>query len=596
MMGARSTPRYELIECIGKGSFGDVYRGTDKDTGQEVAIKIVDLEESEEEIEDIQKEIAVLAQCRTAYVTEYLGSLLVPESSKLYIVMEYMAGGSVLDLLAHGKLEEDAVAAVLGDLLRALEYLHGEGKIHRDIKSANILLTSDGAVKVADFGVSGQLTQTIGRKRNTFTGTPFWMAPEVIQGTAGYDQSADIWSLGITAIEMATGEPPYADLHPMRVLFLIPKNPPPVLEGPFSRHFKDFVSQCLQKDPEARPTASELLQHRFLSSAPSGVRKLRERLKAQEGMQRNTEPRITGTIKHSDVAGFPTWDFHTLKGTPPADALAAAGRENKNEQAAPSSGDKQKGQTPELHRRTTSVSSDDLDMQPGGTIRVTPWADIVCRGSAEASPTSTESADPTPKARDLLGNSKSGSPLEASGALQWRSGESRGAAGASSSGDSDALDGRAKVGETAAKWAASGKLNGGSAPMSALLLPSIRLLSEQHPHASRGLQNVETALATLELKQKGICELLVCNLLEQLAETSTPGNQELKRVAQRLFGAPSGREPLAEGLPSSAASWEAHDSARAADEAILRRQRPALAAEAETDSHLGPMHDFLLAR
>lgn len=255
---------FDIICKLGEGSYGSVYKALHKESGQVLAIKQVPVDS---DLQEIIKEISIMQQCDSPYVVKYYGSYF--KNTDLWIVMEYCGAGSVSDIMKLRKktLSESEVATVLADTLRGLQYLHLRRKIHRDIKAGNILLNSRGHAKLADFGVAGQLTDTMA-KRNTVIGTPFWMAPEVIQ-EIGYDCMADVWSLGITALEMAEGRPPYGDIHPMRAIFMIPTKPPPSFRNLnlWSAEFIDLVQRCLVKNPDDRATATELLDHAFIRNA-----------------------------------------------------------------------------------------------------------------------------------------------------------------------------------------------------------------------------------------------------------------------------------------------------------------------------------------
>ncbi|TYI47483.1 hypothetical protein E1A91_D13G176900v1 [Gossypium mustelinum] len=520
--------RFSQVELIGRGAFGDVYKVFDKELKKEVAIK----------------EISVLSQCRCQYITEYYGSYL--HQTKLWLIMEYMAGGSVADLLQSGPpLDEMSIA------------------------TASILLTENGDVKVADFGVSAQLTRTISQ-RKTFVGTPFWMAPEVIQNSDGYNEKADIWSLGITVIEMAKGEPPLADLHP--------------IVHHFSRPMKEFASLCLKKVPAERATAKELLKHRFIKNARKSqklLERIRERPKYQlkedaETPRNGPKPvgESTDIVKVTrDVRGEETvrasnqgktfrsagWDFSiggqqntgTIQSAPKPPQV----RERKldDETSVGGSGTvvrrSPRGcQSSGLIRDPSSLSSSEHasfeDASTSGTI-------VFCGQHDDSD------SPPTPRSR--LGVQGRPSAASAKAAIQagLRKGNARDRSALSENNGTgnenrrrDQMSNSSNSSRSSHEYfdaqkafprtcqpsddEENAKITSSCIPLSMLLIPSLKEVIADDSEG-RVMRVVTNSLVHMERTKPGSCEALVCKLLDRLACSKEPSMKGLQDVAARMF-------------------------------------------------------------
>jgi serine/threonine-protein kinase OSR1/STK39 len=397
---------YQLLNLVGTGTSSKVYQAKCVPNNEEIAIKIIDLDIYPMDIDYIRQEVAFWSSSRHANIIPYYGSFVAGKD--LYILMEYLAGGSLYDIMAssfpHGFKDEIIIATVLQSILSALVCIHQQGQIHRDVKPGNAIIGKDGVIKVGDFGVAATLLEEGQRKRARFTtiGTPSYMAPEVLENGSGHTEKADIWSLGITAIELATGSAPYATLGQLEIVQRILKAPPPQLprNENFSQEFRDFVKSCMNFNAVRRPSAAELLQHSFIEKAgdPSyivnfvlkGLPPLPVRYKMvreREGDLIDWESQscsplaMVGQSDVSSSAGKVEWDFYeeTDKNDDALDDRAqvkkgrftiqrkAPAKESDNEEMSPLSDDKAvvgvEERVSELERRMADLAMENQTMK-----------------------------------------------------------------------------------------------------------------------------------------------------------------------------------------------------------------------------------------
>ena len=301
IIGEKEDPEklFTILQKVGQGNYGSVYKVRNNITGEILAAKICKIVSNN--TESFYKEINMLKQCDSPYILKYYSSYI--KNNTVWIILEFCEGGSLLDIMriTNKFYTEKEIASIIKMVLKGLQFLHAQRKIHRDIKAGNILLTDEGVAKLGDFGVSAQLTNSISKKVSKI-GTPYWMSPEVISQKS-YDSKCDIWSLGITCIELAEGEPPYSEVRTFLVMKKILNNPPKGLTNPnlWSNDFNDFIQKCLIFNPAQRPTAAQLLNHNFIKNNNQGngiiiqrlikamplINKFREEINQEENKRNN---------------------------------------------------------------------------------------------------------------------------------------------------------------------------------------------------------------------------------------------------------------------------------------------------------------------